>query len=168
MKLFESTSKDKDCLKIYLQQMLSKKLAKRKLLNHEMEISALNHLIHIWGRNFIDPRGSQTLESTIRKVTDTYLLSLSIDSAPTHRAVAQGYIHLLESWIKQEYGLKISKIHELLVSSLEKAIWGGDDKVAQFGAAHWFYFLVRAANEKGYIELWKYLYHRYMNLFKVS
>ena len=62
-----------------------------------MEIDALNQLIHIYGRDFIDPRGIQTLDSTIHKVTDTYRLSLSIDSAATHRSVAQGYIHLLES-----------------------------------------------------------------------
>ena len=93
-----------------------------------MEISVLNHLIHIWGSNFIDPRGSQTLKSIIHKVTDTYLLSLNIDSAPTHRAIAQGYIHLLESWIKQEYGLKISKIHELLVKFLASVFHNKHEK----------------------------------------
>jgi len=134
-----------------------------------MEISALNHLIYLNEQNFIDPRSkASTLESTIIKVLDLYKVALSCDSPQVHKAVAQGYIHILESCIKPKYGIDIPKIDELLVISLEKCITSGEDKLAQYGASHCFYFLVKAAHEKGYKELFHHLYSKYLDIFKVS
>lgn len=134
-----------------------------------MEITALNHLIFLNGQDFIDPRSKvNTLESTVKKVTDLYKIALSVESAPVHRAVAQGYIHILESWIKPKYGLEIIKIEEMLITPLLSTLELGEDKIWQIGAVHWYYFLVKAAHENGYQELLKILYIKYLEIFKVT
>lgn len=144
-------------------------MTKKGWISFEMEIIALNHLISLNGQDFVDPRGKgNTLESTIRKVTELYKIALSLESAEVHKAVAQGYIHILESCIKPKYGLDLAKIEEMLVTPLLASIQKGGDKVAQIGAAHVYYFLVKAAYESEYTELFKFLYSQYLEIFRVS
>lgn len=78
--------------------MLHNKLTKKGFVNFELEITALNQLIYLNGPNFIDPRSkANTLESTITKIIDLYRVALSIDSEQVHNAVAQGFMHILQS-----------------------------------------------------------------------
>ena len=134
-----------------------------------MEIIALNHLIQLNGENFIDPRSkSSTLESTLKKVIDLYKVALSLESSPVHHAVSQGCMHILESWIKPKYGSDLGKIEQILIRPLIKIIESGEDKVAQVGAAHWIYFLIKASFESGNKELYDKLYANYLEIFKVN
>ena len=169
MRLFDNTSKDTDCLKIYLQQLLNKRMTKKSFANLEMEISALNHIIHVNGVDYVDPRSAvKTLDSTIKKTIDMYRVSLSSDSNAVHRAVSQGIIHILESWIKPKYGLDLNKIEELFITPMENLMSSGDDKIAQIGASHVYYFLTRAAFERKYTKLVNYLYEKFLHIFTVS
>ncbi|CAI2387830.1 unnamed protein product [Moneuplotes crassus] len=167
LKVFNDTGTKPEWLKIYLQELLKRRISKKGLINFEMEIIALNHLIRLNGQNFIDPRSKvNTLESTIKKVTDLYKIAMSIESSEVHRAVAQGYIHILESCIKPKYGLDLEKINEMLIIPLQSSIEKGEDKVAQVAAAHVYYFMVKAAYESEYNEVFKFLYSKYLDTFK--
>jgi hypothetical protein len=136
-------------------------------VNFESEIICLNHLIYINGPEFTDPRSKgATLESTLLKVTDLYSLALTLDSELVHRAVAQGLMHILESCIKPKYGLDLEKTTELLLQPLLKIMNKGEDNIAQKGAIHCFYFLVRACFENNYSELLNSMYTYLLTLFK--
>lgn len=149
--------------------MLHSKLTKKGFVNFELEITALNQLIYLNGADFIDPRSkANTLESTITKIIDLYRVALSVDSEQVHSAVAQGFMHILESWIKPKYGIDIIKIEEMLITPLELIINSGEDKIAQVGAAYCYYFLVKAAFENKYTELYDYLYAKFLKIFQVN
>lgn len=169
MILLNNTSKDKDWLKFYWQQLLNKGLTRKGFANLEMEIKALNHLVYVNGIDFVDPRKpTNTLESTIINTVNVYIVALSWPDQGTHQAVAQGFAHLIESWIKPKFGIELAKIQDLLITPLEKAISSGDNKIAQLGAWHCFYFLIRACFENKYTKLNKYLYGKFLTLFMVK
>lgn len=95
-------------------------MTKKHYSNLEMEISALNHLVYVNGVDFIDPRNTtNTLESTIKSIVEVYRVALSSDSFDVHKAVAQGFIHIIESCIKPKYDINLTKIEELLINPLE-------------------------------------------------
>lgn len=134
-----------------------------------MEIVALSHLVQIYGTEFIDPRrDSETLESTIKRTVAWYVKALTSDDGNVYKAVAQGFMHVLESCIKPEFGMDISKINELLIRPLVTIFDGGDDKVAQIAASHIYYFLVRGSIDKEYTDLTKFLYSKFLGIFAVS
>lgn len=123
----------------------------------------------VTGVDYIDPRKKgSTLESTLRDTVEMYILALHTDSVAVHKAVAQGFMHILEYCIVPKFGISLEKIEELVIAQLNTAISSGDDKVAQLGAIYCMYFLVKGSVEKKYTKLAKYLYERVLKIFIVS
>ena len=98
-------------------------------------------------------------------IVDHINTCLCTDLYSVHESVAQWYMHLLEYCIHPKYGIDIPKINELVLDPLRGILIGGEDVIAQHGAAHWIYFLVRGSYESGYTELFKYMYKYFLDIF---
>lgn len=61
--------------------------------------------------------------------------------------------------------MQIERINQLLLLPLSDIVLGGGNTVAEAGAVHTIYFLVRGAYEQGNSELFKYMYVFYLEIF---
>ena len=144
---------------MYLNTLVNKNRCMSNLYNIEYEIILLSRLMSIYKNEFIDERiGDQNLESTIANMINYFNTALCNNSSDVVEAVAQGYMHLLDYWIKSEYGIEIQTIHYFLLNPLKAVLLKGEDIFSQTGAIHWLYFLLRGSVEQGYNELFKFLY----------